>query len=217
MQEWAVPATDVLWRTALTAIPLTLLVMVVCRLLPFRPVTRHALWLTLVLWFAVSPLLPDAPVESLVPARSEPVMADTPPGEPQPRDRRRLESSPPATARPSIDARTEPRLPAWLASAAGSDGLLLEQPHQETGPTQNTTIPPSPHPALTAARGQDAPTQPADAARPKTAVSVLFEPSWPPPVDPIALRRRKTEIVKHCCLRDITPSCNKITQRFIND
>jgi beta-lactamase regulating signal transducer with metallopeptidase domain len=58
-------ATDELWRFALAAIPLAVIVAVVCRCLPCRPTTRHTLWLTLLGLFLIAPLLPQAPVPDL--------------------------------------------------------------------------------------------------------------------------------------------------------
>jgi beta-lactamase regulating signal transducer with metallopeptidase domain len=58
-------ATDPFWRFALMAIPLALLVALLCRCLPIRPATRHTLWLTLLVMFLVAPLLPQAPVPDL--------------------------------------------------------------------------------------------------------------------------------------------------------
>jgi beta-lactamase regulating signal transducer with metallopeptidase domain len=56
---WDVFPSDLLWRNALAAIPLALLVAVVCRLLPNRPAVRHSLWLTVLLWLVASPFLPS--------------------------------------------------------------------------------------------------------------------------------------------------------------
>ena len=61
MDPWASLSTDILWRTALAAIPLTLLVAAITRLLPCRPSTRHALWLILLVWLVAAPFLPAAP------------------------------------------------------------------------------------------------------------------------------------------------------------
>jgi len=58
-------ATDEIWRFALAAIPLAVIVAVVCRCLPCRPSTRHTLWLTLLGLFLIAPLLPQAPVPDL--------------------------------------------------------------------------------------------------------------------------------------------------------
>jgi beta-lactamase regulating signal transducer with metallopeptidase domain len=79
-------ATEELWRFALAAIPLAAIVAVLCRCLPCRPSTRHALWLTLLLLFALAPFLPKAPVPDLASLAGEeagavpaiPAVADEP-------------------------------------------------------------------------------------------------------------------------------------------
>ena len=68
MDLWAALAADALWRNALAAVPLALLVAAVCRWLPCRPATRHVLWLGVLLWLIVPPVLPSPQLtESLVP------------------------------------------------------------------------------------------------------------------------------------------------------
>ncbi|MGB2987410.1 MAG: M56 family metallopeptidase [Phycisphaerae bacterium] len=61
MSTWATLGADLLWRQALAAIPLVLLVAVITRWLPCRPSTRHVLWLMVLLWLVAAPLLPEAP------------------------------------------------------------------------------------------------------------------------------------------------------------
>ena len=56
---WGSLPTDVLWRSALAAVPLALLVAAACRWLPNRPATRHVLWLMVLLWMVLAPLLPS--------------------------------------------------------------------------------------------------------------------------------------------------------------
>ena len=53
--------TEMLWRFAMAAIPLAIVVAVLTRWLPCRPATRHTLWLTVLLWLVAAPLLPSAP------------------------------------------------------------------------------------------------------------------------------------------------------------
>lgn len=55
MSAWASMLMEVLWRNALAVIPLTLLVAAICRWLPSRPATRHALWLGLLLLLLAPP------------------------------------------------------------------------------------------------------------------------------------------------------------------
>lgn len=67
MSAWVPLATDVLWRNAMAAIPLALLVAVLCRCICARPTTRHTLWLIALLWF-VSPVgLPGMQLSGEVP------------------------------------------------------------------------------------------------------------------------------------------------------
>ena len=88
METWAnwqaslsVPS-DLLWRHALAAIPLILLIAGVTRWVPCRPATRHTLWLSALLWLLVAPFLPQAPSLSIV-TRTRPVtLADTEPSDP---------------------------------------------------------------------------------------------------------------------------------------
>src|SRR6187549_2733275 len=49
---------DVLWRVALGAVPLVALVWAVCRALPLRSSTRHALWVVVLGVLLVAPLVP---------------------------------------------------------------------------------------------------------------------------------------------------------------
>ena len=52
----ALISMDVLWRNALAAIPLAIIVGLACRYLPCRAATRHALWLIVLLSLAFPPL-----------------------------------------------------------------------------------------------------------------------------------------------------------------
>ena len=61
MADWAAPALDVLWRNGLAAIPLVLIAAAASRLLPCLPATRHTIWVTVLVWLVLSPLLPSAP------------------------------------------------------------------------------------------------------------------------------------------------------------
>lgn len=51
--------TGALWPVALTAIPLALLVGIICRFLGERCAVRHLLWLMVLLWMVVAPFLPS--------------------------------------------------------------------------------------------------------------------------------------------------------------
>lgn len=50
--------TDLLWRNALIAVPVAVLVAAVCRCLPARPATRHLLWLVVLVVLFAPPALP---------------------------------------------------------------------------------------------------------------------------------------------------------------
>jgi len=59
------PSVDQLWRFALAAVPMVLVIGVLCRVLPCRPSTRHSLWLVALLMLVVVPFLPQAPMPDL--------------------------------------------------------------------------------------------------------------------------------------------------------
>ena len=73
---WASLATDMLWRNAVAVVPLALLVALACRFLPCRPATRHGLWLMVLLWLVLAPVIPslELPVQSRLASR----LADEP-------------------------------------------------------------------------------------------------------------------------------------------
>jgi beta-lactamase regulating signal transducer with metallopeptidase domain len=56
MGEWF--PVEIMWRNALAVIPLAVAVALICRLLPARPSTRHALWLVVLGLLVAAPLLP---------------------------------------------------------------------------------------------------------------------------------------------------------------
>ncbi len=66
MGFWVTLSTDHIWQSALVAVPLAVVVAAVCRLLPFRPTTRHSLWLVVLIWFVIAPVLPEAPLPGSV-------------------------------------------------------------------------------------------------------------------------------------------------------
>lgn len=53
-----------LWQYVWAVVPLALVAAVACRLSRCGPVTRHGLWVIVLLWFVVPPLLPPAPSAS---------------------------------------------------------------------------------------------------------------------------------------------------------
>jgi len=80
-------APDQLWRFALAAIPLAMIVAATCRWLPCRPSTRHMMWLTLLMLLVVAPFLPAAPVPDLTTLADSPASA-APAGPASPDERR---------------------------------------------------------------------------------------------------------------------------------
>src|SRR6185295_13993679 len=54
--------TDLLWRTALAAVPLIAVAWVACRAFPLRSSTRHALWVAVLAVLLVAPFIPAASV-----------------------------------------------------------------------------------------------------------------------------------------------------------
>ncbi len=147
MGIWAALPTDLLWRTALAAIPLALLVAVVARLLPCRPATRHTLWLVVLLWLVAAPFLPQAPRVLVLPpqlaerdrqtdasqmtasdpqltaSRSQSADVPVPPQEQSPVARwHKAQRGGAEPARAAPFARQEPQKPKSLAQAIGSGG-----------------------------------------------------------------------------------------------
>lgn len=59
MPSWVAPIIDVLWQNALAAIPLALIVALICRWVTCRPATRHVLWLIVLLRLVAPPVLPS--------------------------------------------------------------------------------------------------------------------------------------------------------------
>jgi len=80
VHPWTVDILDALWRSAIGAVPLALLVALICRYLPHRPATRHALWCIVLLALLVLPLLPalSGDVATATPAPSASPDADAP-------------------------------------------------------------------------------------------------------------------------------------------
>ncbi len=62
---------DILWRNALGIIPLVIIVAAMCRWLPLRPATKHALWLVTLACLVAPPLIPGGVIPELLPAAPE--------------------------------------------------------------------------------------------------------------------------------------------------
>lgn len=115
---------DIFWRGALAATIPAILMAIVGRALSIRPPTRHALWLIVLAWFVVAPLLPSAPhgrIASFFTSAEAKQAAS--PGSSSPRPHAsRLPGAPlpppfRLTAGDSIHARTGPTVPKRLARA----------------------------------------------------------------------------------------------------
>src|SRR5262245_48472650 len=65
MSSLAFISTDLLWRNALAAIPLAILVALICRWLPCRSSTRHALWVLVLISLLAPPMLPSEHVDAM--------------------------------------------------------------------------------------------------------------------------------------------------------
>src|SRR5574341_1495753 len=59
--DWALPFSELLWRSAWAAIPLVIVAALLCRGLPMRPATRHTIWLAALSAFVLPIVLPRAP------------------------------------------------------------------------------------------------------------------------------------------------------------
>lgn len=68
--DWASQATNLLWHNSLAALPLVLMAAAATHLLRCRPATRHTMWLMVLLWLVLPPLLPgvSTPTASLSPS-----------------------------------------------------------------------------------------------------------------------------------------------------
>lgn len=59
--SWVGFVVDLVWANVWAVVPPALGAAAVCRWVPCRPVTRHAVWLVVLAWFLVPPLLPAPP------------------------------------------------------------------------------------------------------------------------------------------------------------
>lgn len=119
MTDWM--SVDMLWRNAIAAVPVAILVLALCRVLPCRPATRHSLWAVVLLVLLIPPIIPALKIPRIEAAHlkvSEPI-ADPVPHSPAdrrevpPEHRSRtveqaagLERTAPAASKPSDHART---------------------------------------------------------------------------------------------------------------
>lgn len=155
MNFWQMLPTDALWRGALSAIPVALLVAAVCRFLPCRHATRHTLWLLVLLWFVVAPFLPAPPLAGSLSFSESILIANTTDPIPEPATDSAV--SPIATARERAAAldTTSKRTaigsrrsaarhraggsehqPAWLAHVDHPDGPPLPFSHSPVAPCE---------------------------------------------------------------------------------
>ena len=154
MDIWQMLPTDALWRGALSAIPVALLVAGVCRFLPCRHATRHTLWLLVLLWFLAAPFLPAPPLagvlassESTLIAKSSDAIPDpvtylavSPPTAARERTAVTLDKTSKRTAIGSRRSAARYRVggsehqPAWLAQVERPDGPPLPSSHSPVAP-----------------------------------------------------------------------------------
>ncbi len=63
--DWAATAISELWRHAWAVVPVACGAVVLTRVMPLRPVTRHGLWVVVLLWFVAPLLIPKPPEDSI--------------------------------------------------------------------------------------------------------------------------------------------------------
>lgn len=123
---WASLPTDLFWRNALAVIPLVLVVAAVCRWLPCRPATRHALWLMVLLWLLIPPVFPSITIPTVGPADPPSKLAAAPAAaEVEAEFRTESARGRPEPGSGKQASRTEPRSPKSLALATGPVGGLF--------------------------------------------------------------------------------------------
>ncbi len=114
---------DVLWRGALAATIPAIIIAFVSRFLSLRPPTRHALWLMVLSWFVIAPLLPSAPhgkIASFLSSKSQGTTETQNSPRPEEKKNHSVPLSLCVESRPqndSIHARTGPTVPNRLARA----------------------------------------------------------------------------------------------------
>jgi len=116
MGSWASFLIDALWRNALAVIPLVLIVAAACRWLPCRPATRHSLWLFILAWLVVPPMLPSFVPSGNPSSQSPPSIAE-----------RQSQNHQQAPTPPWTEDSASLHQPARLASAADVVGSLSAQ------------------------------------------------------------------------------------------
>ncbi len=87
---------EMLWRNALAAIPLALIVAAICRWVPCRASTRHALWCMVLLSLLTPPFLPDVDLAAAV----KPLFASLTNQDAKPEKAIAIDSSKPLVIRP---------------------------------------------------------------------------------------------------------------------
>lgn len=134
MNETMTMAVESLWRGAVGVVPLAVIALVVVRVLPCRPASKHFIWATVLTWALVAPMLPNPPRSELV-AQIDEVTTEPPvqlieeipavvdavekKEECKPAELPREERVSP----PRLKARPVPVAPESLAQAGGAGGL----------------------------------------------------------------------------------------------
>jgi len=127
--------TELLWRNAVSAIPLAILVAATCRWLPCRPATRHALWMMVLLWMVLPPVLPSLDITHG--AGDSAAVTPTSPNElpsadgPQPREAQHEVVAKRFTSTVRADRHAPPNLLGELRT--GSPKLMERAPRAKTG------------------------------------------------------------------------------------
>jgi beta-lactamase regulating signal transducer with metallopeptidase domain len=147
-------ALDHVWRVALAIIPFAVIVAAATRLLPFRPATRHLMWVALLLLLVAVPFLPPPPVGDLA-AIALPRSAEAP-------------AAPHATA-PRIAGRDVP--------SAASAPLALDRALDPTVPENEAAPTASGVPAAPTRSDLESGVKPSDARSPAPALAA--EPTHP--------------------------------------
>ena len=78
MSELWLPSADTLWLNAIGIVPLAIMIAGITRFFPCRPVTKHTLWLTTLLWLVAPPLLPSLSIREPEPMLAEAGSKDLP-------------------------------------------------------------------------------------------------------------------------------------------
>jgi hypothetical protein len=57
--DWLGVAVEHLWHNGIAAVPLVAVAAIATRMLPCRPATRHTMWVMVLVWLLLPPLVPQ--------------------------------------------------------------------------------------------------------------------------------------------------------------